>query len=337
MTDDAVPDRPDRPDLPDRQAQQKAPAAQPDQPVQPAHPDRPDHPNHPDRQDPASHSAPLHPADLRASDADRERVAEVLRDALAEGRLDMAEFEERLETTYKARTYAELIPVTRDLPAAGVVPPSPVSFTKEPVAEGSWASRITGGEGTSSWGVAIMSGFERKGRWTVPRRFNCFTLMGGGELDLREANFADREVEISCFSIMGGVNVIVPPGVEVVVRGFAFMGGFDHREEGTPGEPGAPRVIVSGFALMGGVGVERKVTRAERQRLKEERRREKLERRQGRRELDPSGSWDEHLDMLDEHREMLREHRDERRERQEERRDRHRERREERQRRRYGG
>lgn len=45
------------------------------------------------------------PPDLRASDADRERVAEVLRDALAEGRLDMAEFEERLELTYKARTY----------------------------------------------------------------------------------------------------------------------------------------------------------------------------------------------------------------------------------------
>lgn len=82
--------------------------------------------------------------DLRASDADRERVAEVLRDALAEGRLDMAEFEERLEHTYRARTYGELAPITRDLPAHGVTPA--VSLRKDPVPEGvgpggSWAPR----------------------------------------------------------------------------------------------------------------------------------------------------------------------------------------------------
>ncbi|CAM5723681.1 hypothetical protein STENM223S_03395 [Streptomyces tendae] len=104
---------------------------------------------------------------------------------------------------------------------------------------------------------------------------------------------------INCVAIMGGMNVVVPPGVEVIVRGVGIMGGFDHREEGVPGDPGAPRVIVTGFAFWGGVGVERKVTRAERQRLREERRQEKLERRQergrdrpdrgsDRRELDPS-------------------------------------------------
>ena len=335
MTDDAVPDRPDRPDLPDPTAPPQPPARQ-EPPAEPQPPARQQPPARPPQ------SSPPHPAELRASDADRERVAEVLRDALAEGRLDMAEFEERLETTYQARTYAELAPITRDLPAAGVTPPHPVSFTKQPVEDGTWASRIVGGEGSGSWAVAVLSGFERRGRWTVPRRFNCFAFWGGGELDLREANFADREVEINCVAIMGGLNVIVPPGVEVVVRGFGLMGGFDHREAGVPAEPGAPRVVVTGFALMGGVGVERKVTRAERQRLKEERRREKLERRQARRELDPASRddrgeiWDEHLETWDEHREMLREHREERRERQEERRERHRERREQRRRGGYG-
>jgi hypothetical protein len=268
--------------------------------------------------------------DLRASDADRERVAEVLRDALAEGRLDMEEFEERLEATYKARTYGELTPITRDLPAAGVTPPPSVSLTKEPVADGGWASRIVGGEGSSSWAVAVMSGFERKGRWTVPKQFNCFALMGGGELDLREANFADREVEINCIAIMGGMNIIVPPGVEVVVRGIGIMGGFDHREEGVPAEPGAPRVIINGFAFWGGVGVERKLTREERRRLKEERRQEKLERRSGRELGEGHG---DHLRMLEEHREWRRDLREERRERYEERRERQRERRD---RRRHG-
>jgi hypothetical protein len=128
----------------------------------------------------------------------------------------------------------------------------------------------------------VLSGFERKGRWTVPKRFNCFAFCGGGEIDLREANFADREVEINCVAIMGGMQVIVPPGVEVVVRGIGIMGGFEHPDE--TGEPGAPRVIIGGFAFWGGVGVERKLTREARRRLKEQRRQERVEQRERRRE-----------------------------------------------------
>jgi hypothetical protein len=223
--------------------------------------------------------------DLRASDADREKVADVLRDALAEGRLDMAEFEERLDATYRARTYGELAPITRDLPAPGVTAPV-VSPEREPAAGTGWSGRIVGGEASSTWAAAVMSGFQRKGHWTMPRRFTCFAFWGGGEIDLREAYFTEREVEINAIAIMGGVDVIVPPGVEVVVRGIGVMGGFDHREEGVPGEPGAPRVVVTGFAFWGGVGVQRKQTRAERQRIREARRREKLDRGAERRELD---------------------------------------------------
>ncbi|MCC9703916.1 DUF1707 domain-containing protein [Streptomyces sp. MNU76] len=249
-------------------------------------------------------------ADLRASDADRERVSEQLRDALAEGRLDMEEFEERLDATYKARTYGELAPITRDLPGAGavappaVVPQPPVSLVKGSAADASWPERIVGGDGSSTWGVAIMSGFERKGRWTVPARFDCFAFWGGGELDLRDAYFAEREVVINCVAIMGGINVIVPPGVEVVVRGIGIMGGFDHSEEGVPGEPGAPRVVLTGFAFWGGVGVERKVPKAERQRLKEARRQERLERREARRELHASHRDHTH-EMREAHREAM--------------------------------
>ncbi|MFD9329091.1 DUF1707 domain-containing protein [Streptomyces sp. NPDC060065] len=275
--------------------------------------------------------------ELRASDADREQVSEVLRDALAEGRLDMEEFEERLEATYKARTYGELAPITRDLPAPGVTPPV-VNMVKGPAegGTGAWADRIVGGEGSSTWGVAIMAGFQRKGRWTMPKRFNSFSFWGGGEIDLREAYFADREVVVNCVAIMGGMNVVVPPGVEVVVRGIGVMGGFDHREEGVPGEPGAPRVIVTGFAFWGGVGVERKLTRAERQRLKEERRQEKLERREARKELGAARDGDDMLDALDDVHDMVRERHEERRERHEERRERHQARRDERHRRRHG-
>lgn len=226
--------------------------------------------------------------ELRASDADRERVAEVLRDAVAEGRLDMAEFEERLDATYRARTYGELAPITRDLPvSAGAALTPRVSMSKDPAEQGSWGGRIVGGEGTSRWAVGVMSGFQRKGRWTAPRRFNSFAFWGGGEIDLREADFAAEEVVVNCVAIMGGMNIVVPPGVEVVVRGLGIMGGFDHSEAGVPAEPGAPRVVVTGFAFWGGVGIERKRRKGSKgAKLGKGGRGERLEGSAGQRELD---------------------------------------------------
>ncbi|RXS77833.1 DUF1707 and DUF2154 domain-containing protein [Streptomyces sp. TM32] len=215
--------------------------------------------------------------ELRASDADRERVAEILRDAVAEGRLAMEEFDERLEATYRARTYGELEPLTADLPAAATAP-APLSLRKDTAAVTGWSERIVSHTDGSGAGIGILGGFQRKGRWTIGRRFTAVCLMGGGELDLREANFAGPEVVISCWALMGGVSIVVPPGVEVDVRGLGIMGGFD-APDGEPGEPGAPRVIVKGLALMGGVGVERKLLKEERRRLKEEKRRLKHERR----------------------------------------------------------
>ncbi|GGV33165.1 DUF1707 SHOCT-like domain-containing protein [Streptomyces spectabilis] len=224
--------------------------------------------------------------ELRASDADRERVAEVLREAMAEGRLDMDEFNERVDAAYRARTYGDLAPLTRDLPAAGAVAPK-TSLVKRSADDGSteidWAERVVEGtEPTSGGAFAFWSGFNRKGGWTVGRLFTSFAMWGGGEIDLREARFADREVVIRCFTIMGGIQVTVPPELNVSVKGFGIMGGFGDDATGE-GTPGSPRVTVTGFALMGGVNVERKLRKAERQRLKEQRRQERLEERESRR------------------------------------------------------
>ncbi|ARF72772.1 hypothetical protein B7C62_11180 [Kitasatospora albolonga] len=208
---------------------------------------------------------------MRASDADRERIAESLREAVAEGRLDMDEFEQRLESAYKARTHGELEPLVQDLPAPGTAVAPVGSAAPVPLrgSAASWPARI-GGTATSKGAFAFWGGFNRKGRWTVGRKFTAFAMWGGGEIDLREANFEDGEIVIRCFAIMGGVHVTAPPELNVDVRGVGIMGGFGEgsNEDGEPA-PDAPRVRITGFALMGGVGVERKRTKAELRRLKE--------------------------------------------------------------------
>src|SRR5258706_3985790 len=111
---------------------------------------------------------PTDPRLMRASDADRERVAEVLRTAATEGRLHLSELDERLAAVYAARTYAELEPITHDLPTTRPAPRTPVAGAdgRRPYASG--------------MGLAIMGGFERKARRAVGRRFTRIAIMGGG-------------------------------------------------------------------------------------------------------------------------------------------------------------
>ncbi|WP_256103179.1 DUF1707 domain-containing protein [Streptomyces sp. ODS05-4] len=208
--------------------------------------------------------------EMRASDAEREQIAERLRDAMAEGRLDMAEFQERLDAAYTARTRGELVPLVRDLPSAGSA-----ALPDRAGPERSWAGRV-GKPATSRGGFAFWGGFSRRGTWTVGRTFTGVAVQAGGEIDLRDADFEDREIVIRCFALMGGIQVTVPPELHVEVTGFGLMGGFDDRGAG-PGAPGSPVVRVTGFALMGGIGVERKRRKGEKKRLEKERQAGELE------------------------------------------------------------
>jgi len=219
------------------------------------------------------------PRNMRASDADRERVANVLRDAAGDGRLTMDELDERLDAVYAAKTYAELEPITHDLPdadASYVPAPSPAAAKLDP-------ARF-GGEPTSHSAAAILGGFTRRGDWVVPKEFTAFMLLGGGEIDLREARFAEREVSIHIVAILGGCEIIVPEDATVRVTGVGIMGAFDHTGSGT-GSPDGPVITVNGVAIMGGVDVKRKPTNdatkeAIRERL--DARRERLEARRER-------------------------------------------------------
>jgi hypothetical protein len=192
-------------------------------------------------------SGPADRSVMRVSDADREQAAEVLREAAGQGRISMDELDERLEFAYAAKTYADLATVTHDLPQTG---PAPGAVSAAA------AGRI-GGTPRNKFSVAILSGARRMGSWVLPRQYVAVAVMGGIELDLREARFSEPEVTLQAYALMGGIQITVPEDVEVDVSGIAFMGGFDHNASG-PGVPGAPRLKVIGFALMGGVEVRRK-------------------------------------------------------------------------------
>ncbi|TWP48262.1 DUF1707 domain-containing protein [Lentzea tibetensis] len=185
---------------------------------------------------------PADQSNLRASDADRERVAQLLQKATAEGRLDIHELDERLAAVYVAKTYGELVPLTADLVLTGI-PQQPVPQT----------SRI-GGEPGSAVSIGVMSGVDRKGAWVVPQMHTAVAVMGGVDIDLTEARFAAAETTISVFAFWGGVDIRVPDDINVKVDGFGLMGAFENSAVGRH-IPGAPTVRITGLAIMGGVEV----------------------------------------------------------------------------------
>ncbi|RYB95021.1 DUF1707 and DUF2154 domain-containing protein [Nocardioides oleivorans] len=194
---------------------------------------------------------PHDPSQMRISDADRQRVADVLRDAAGDGRLDIDELEERLEQTFAAKTYGELVPITLDLQATGPVAP-PASA---PVRRPHPGLPMVGH--TSS--TAIMGETKRQGLWSVPENHTAFALMGSVVIDLREAHLQAHETHINASTIMGEVKIIVPAHMHVVVDGTPIMGDYTQGKDKVPSEvgPESPTVRVKGMSLMGSVNVQR--------------------------------------------------------------------------------
>ncbi|OBK23101.1 hypothetical protein A5634_06195 [Mycobacterium asiaticum] len=177
----------------------------------------------------------------RAEDTDRIQVAQLLAYAAEQGRLQLNEYEDRLTKAYAATTYRELDQLRADLPGTAV-------------------SARRGGNcnpAPSTLLLAIMSGFQRRGRWNVPKKLTAVTFWGSGVIDLRYADFTSTEVQIKAYSVMGAQTILLPPEVNVEIDGHGVMGNFDRTVVGE-GSTGAPRVKIGGFSFWGGVGIKRK-------------------------------------------------------------------------------
>jgi hypothetical protein len=202
----------------------------------------------------------------------REKIIARLTDHFAKDDLDMEEFERRLTVAHRAESVAELDTLVADLPATGAPTTAlaPVTKPAPVVPASSVEDRRTM--------VAIMGGFQRNGPWTPPRHLRLVCIWGGAQLDFREARMPEGTTEVSVLAIMGGAQIIVPPGLAVEMDGTAIMGGFEHMER-APVEPDPDRPVlrIRGFVMMGGVAVQ---TRLPGESERDARRRERKERKQ---------------------------------------------------------
>jgi Domain of unknown function (DUF1707) len=167
--------------------------------------------------------------ELRASDADRERVVIALREHTVAGRLTLEEFADRMGRAYEAKAIAELDELGRDLPAPATASRrSPTRFT----------------------GVVFGSA-ERTGRLRLPRRSRALVVFGDVDLDLRRAELSGDVASFSAFLLFGNIDVYVPERVEVDLGGLTVFG---HRREwgsDVPSHAAAPLLRVKVYALFG--------------------------------------------------------------------------------------
>jgi hypothetical protein len=190
----------------------------------------------------------------------RDRTIQVLCQQYAQDRLELEEFEARLDSAHRARTREELQALVQDLVQPRAV--APREQARPAVSDRDYAADLVrrGGEAVreavrdTRTLVAIMSGVERRGQWTPARKNLVIAMMGGAELDFRDVALPDGVTEVVCMALMGGVELIVPPGLAVDANGVAIMGGFAHASP-RPVEPGMPVLRVTGLCIMGGVDV----------------------------------------------------------------------------------
>jgi len=225
--------------------------------------------------------APPAPADralVRRAQETRERVIARLSDHFAHDALDVDEFERRVTVAQTAENPGDIEALLTDLPEiAGSAAAPAVVPTVVPALVPAGRDRDTL--------YAIFGGIDRRGAWTLPRQMKIVAVFGGAHLDLREARFPPGVIDLDVTAVMGGIEIVVPPGLAVQMHGSAIMGGFQdvNRAPANP-DPDAPLLRVHGLTMMGGVSVsmrlpgesERSAARRERRALREERRAQRL-------------------------------------------------------------
>ena len=168
---------------------------------------------------------------IRVSDAERNTALDLLGEHAAAGRLTVDELEDRASQALAAKTRGDLAALTSDLPQAG----TPVARRK-PV----------------RWMVAVLSGSNQRGRYRLAGTLNAVSILGGDQIDLRDAEISDGEVTVHAVSILGGPTIYLPDTVNVEVEGMSIIGGNSELGTRSRPRPGAPLVRIRTYNLLGG-------------------------------------------------------------------------------------
>lgn len=185
---------------------------------------------------------PMSEEAIRASDGDRDQVAELLHAAYAEGRITDEEHRERLEATLRAKTFGDLLPLTADLVPAAPMPAAAAS----PVGPNSGGApdRMT----------AALSEVRRRGSWRVHRRSYLNVFMGSMSLDLTEAIFEAPVVEINVTQLLGSILLRVPAGTTIRNETASVLADTSIRGLGRP-DPRCPTLVLRGTNILGEIKI----------------------------------------------------------------------------------
>ena len=201
--------------------------------------------------------------------------------------IDVEEYERLIDVAWAADSRADLERIFSRLPALPEAdrPPALDAGAGGETRHAPVLAR-RGEQKNTGFQLALLGGSDRKGAWIPPKKLHTLALMGGAGLDFREAHFGPGVTEVNVLAVMGGVDIIVPPGVTVEASGFGIMGGFEgHSQTVASADPSAPVLRIRGLAVMGGIDVKMmlpgETPRDARRRVKEDRRRRRIERRNG--------------------------------------------------------
>jgi len=184
----------------------------------------------------------------------RQKTIDALMEHFANDVLTVEEFEERVSTAHSAESTDELRTLLSDLPSGDL----PIRRDQPRLAprDEVRASVSPGQVKERNFVMAALGSVERKGRWIPARQNYAIAIMGGMCLDFREALLPPGETEVWIFSLMGGTEIIVPPGLNVESDGVAIMGSFEHHQNvPVSPDPDAPVLRLKGVTFMAGVEV----------------------------------------------------------------------------------
>jgi hypothetical protein len=172
--------------------------------------------------------------EIRASDAERERTGDLLREATVEGRLTLDEFSERYLRAQQARTRGELDAIVRDLPVTA------------PATHRQPTSKIS----------AILSGVDRTGPWQLAPSTQVSAIFGGCKLDLRYATITAGVTTLDASIYFGSLELIVPEGVDVEIEATMIMSGrTERRSKPVVYHTAKPLIRVTGTVFCGSITV----------------------------------------------------------------------------------